>query len=133
MNSIFGIGIPELLLILIVAGLILGPRQIREVARMLGRVTGKLQGFSGEMRQLARLLSTELDAIEDVRAAKDDLQLLQKQLTSLQRDLNLAKNEFMKTQTETMKGMEKEVKAAVGEGEGDSAEAVASAKTVASS
>lgn len=96
MDSIFGIGIPELILILVIAGLILGPKQIQSIARNLGRFTGMIRGMSGDIRNIARALSTELDAIEDVKAAKQDLALLQANLAALQRDVDAARREFLK-------------------------------------
>lgn len=96
MDSIFGIGIPELILILVIAGLILGPKQIQSIARNLGRFTGMIRNMSGDIRDIARALSMELDAIEDVKAAKEDLALLQANLAALQRDVDAARRELMK-------------------------------------
>lgn len=87
MDSFFGIGLPELLIILIIAGLIMGPQRIRKVAYTLGRVTAQLQAVS---RQFARQLNAELDSLDDesIRGAMQDMRDLQKEVESLRQELS---------------------------------------------
>jgi sec-independent protein translocase protein TatA len=47
----FGIGIPELMLILIIALVVLGPERMPRVARDLGKVLGDLRRTSDELRE----------------------------------------------------------------------------------
>jgi len=86
MDSIFGIGIPELVIILLLAGLIMGPHRIRQVAHTLGRVTAQLQRVS---REFTRQLNAELDSLEDgsLRNTMDDVRQLQKEVEELRREL----------------------------------------------
>lgn len=87
MDSILGIGLPELIVVLILAGLVMGPHRIRQVARILGRITAQLQGIS---RQFARQLNAELDALDggdDIRGAMQDVRSLQREVESLRREL----------------------------------------------
>jgi len=60
MDSFFGIGAPELILILVIAGLVMGPERIGRTARWLGRTTAQLQGIS---RSFMRQLNADLDGI----------------------------------------------------------------------
>jgi sec-independent protein translocase protein TatB len=95
MNSIFGIGFAELVVILILAGLLLGPHRIRQVARLLGRLTAQLQAVS---RQFTRQLHAELDALdmEEIRGAMQDVKDLQRQVESLRRELRDASQDFVR-------------------------------------
>ena len=58
MDSFFGIGAPELVLILIIASMVMGPKRIGQTARWLGRTTAQLQNIS---RSFIRQLNAELD------------------------------------------------------------------------
>ncbi len=87
MDSFFGIGFPELILILLLAGLVMGPHRIRHVARILGRVTAQLQRIS---REFARQLNAELDAVDsgDIKGALNDVRSLQEEIDALRRELS---------------------------------------------
>lgn len=89
MDSFFGIGIPELVIILLLAGLVLGPQRIRQVALTLGRITAQLQRVS---REFTRQLNAELDSLEDgsIRGTMDDVRQLQKEVEELRRELSRA-------------------------------------------
>lgn len=86
MDSIFGIGIPELIIILLLAGVVMGPQRIRQVAYTLGRITAQLQRVS---REFTRQLNAELDSLEDdsIRGTVDDVRQLQKEVAELRREL----------------------------------------------
>jgi sec-independent protein translocase protein TatB len=83
MDSFFGIGFSELILILIVAGIVMGPERIGQTARWLGRTTAQLQKIS---RGFVRQLNHELDSSGDgeaIRETMQELQQLRKELTDL--------------------------------------------------
>ena len=84
--NLFNIGFGELFFIMIFAGLVLGPQRIRQVARLLGTYTAKLQQIS---RQFRDQLTSELDAAdkEDLKAAMDDIRDLRRQVQELRREV----------------------------------------------
>jgi sec-independent protein translocase protein TatB len=87
MDSFFGIGSLELLVILLLAGILLGPQRIRHVAKWLGKTTAQLQAIA---RTFARQLNAELDAADkggDLRATMDELQDLRRQVAELRREV----------------------------------------------
>lgn len=87
MNDFFGIGLAELIVILIIAGLFLEPRQIRNVARTLGKHLAQIQGIMHDFRQK---IAAEFDALDDaeMKEAIADLRLLEKQVADLKRQVN---------------------------------------------
>jgi sec-independent protein translocase protein TatB len=86
MNSFFGIGLAELALILLLAGLLLGPQHIRQIARKLGLFAGDAQKI---ISQLRAQLNSELDAVDmkEMREAVEDVQQLQKQMMDMRREM----------------------------------------------
>lgn len=86
MDNIFGIGMPELILILIIAGVVMGPERIGKVARWLGKTSAQLQLIS---RSFIRQLNNELDGLDDGRAlrdAMDEVKILRQELQSLRQE-----------------------------------------------
>jgi sec-independent protein translocase protein TatB len=87
-DSIFGIGLGELLLILIIAGLVLGPQRIFQVARQLGLIVGRWQKMTQEfMRQL----NSELQ-LEELQAARKDLQDARREIDAVLREVARTQN-----------------------------------------
>ncbi len=87
MDSVFGIGFPELFTILILAGIVMGPERIGKVARWLGKVTAQLQAIS---RGFVRQLTVELESIDDggqMKQTVKEIQDLQKQLAELRGEI----------------------------------------------
>lgn len=95
MDSFFGIGFPELIVILVLAGLVMGPKRIRVVARTLGRWTAQLQGIS---REFARQLNAELDSLDDgddMKATMQEMREMREELLSLRQELNQVPKAFI--------------------------------------
>jgi sec-independent protein translocase protein TatA len=66
----FGIGLPELVVILAVALIVLGPQRLPEVARMLGRAYAQLRRASEEFQQTIRQDLAALERQEDANRNK---------------------------------------------------------------
>jgi Tat protein translocase TatB subunit len=87
MDSFFGIGFPELILILVIAGIVMGPERIGVAARWLGKTSAQLQSIS---RSFVNQLNAELDGIKDadeIRGALSDMQDLRNQVQQLKQEL----------------------------------------------
>lgn len=87
MDSLFGIGMSELVIILIIAGVVMGPERIAHVARWLGKTTAQLQTIS---RGFIRQLNNELDGSQDgqaIRDAMNEVQSLRQELQNLRQEL----------------------------------------------
>jgi sec-independent protein translocase protein TatB len=111
MDSIFGIGLPELMVILLLAGLFMGPHRIRRVARTLGYWTAQLQTIS---RQFARQLNTELDSLDsgEMKGALQDVRDLQREVEALRGELGQASRSVIQEGEGALKDGEEAMKEA---------------------
>jgi sec-independent protein translocase protein TatB len=111
MDSFFGIGFGELVVILILAGLVMGPQRIRQVARTLGRWTGQLQGIS---REFARQLNSELDSLDEggeMKMTMREMREMQREIKTLRHELNQVPKAFIQETKETTKNITEEGRA----------------------
>lgn len=110
MDSFFGIGLSELVLILIVAGIVMGPERIGQTARWLGRTTAQLQKISrGFMRQL----NQELDNSGDGRALREtmqEIQQLRRELTDLRGEVTQTTREATRAGKQAMDDINNSIK-----------------------
>lgn len=104
MDNIFGVGLPELILILIIAGVIMGPERIVVGARWLGKTTGQLQGVS---RSFFRQLNAEVDGIDPTGELKQTME----ELNQLRHQMDDLRAEFIGATT----GLSKEIRRTVSE------------------
>ena len=72
----FGIGMPEFLLILVVALVVLGPKRLPELARSLGRGLAELKKTTGDLKQ-------NIDLGEDLNKVQKDLQEVKSHLAGV--------------------------------------------------
>ena len=87
MDSIFGIGTPELILILLIAAIVMGPARIGAAARWLGKTTAQLQKISrGFMRQLNAELAT-VDETGELKEALKEVQNLRQQVADIRNEI----------------------------------------------
>ncbi len=72
----FGIGLPELVMILVLGLLVLGPKRLPEVARTMGRLYGQLRRASEDFQRTIRQDLETIERQEDVnrnKAVTDEL------------------------------------------------------------
>lgn len=79
-----GVGFPELVLILVVALIILGPQRLPEVARMLGRAYAQLRRASEEFQNTMRQDLATLERQEDANRNKAVAQELRERSADLE-------------------------------------------------
>jgi Tat protein translocase TatB subunit len=110
MDSFFGIGFPELVLILLIAGIVMGPERIGVAARWLGKTSAQLQSIS---RSFVNQLNAELDGIKDadeIRGAMNDMQDLRNQVEQLKKELISVSNGAVRDSQDVLKETQEELK-----------------------
>jgi Sec-independent protein translocase protein TatA len=108
MDSIFGIGLPEIVLILIIAGMVMGPERIVRSARALGRLTAQLQNIS---RSFLRQLTAELDSVDEdgqLKSTVDELNQLRRQVADLRKEMMTIASGTMTESTRAIKEIKQE-------------------------
>jgi len=80
----FGIGLPELLLIMVLALLVLGPERLPEMARLLGRAYAQLRRASEEFQNTIRQDIAAIERQEDVNRNKAVAQELRERFAELE-------------------------------------------------
>jgi Tat protein translocase TatB subunit len=68
----FGIGMPELLLILALALIVLGPKKLPELARALGKGMAEFRRATDELKDEFRQMEHEIDESSPGATPKDD-------------------------------------------------------------
>ena len=80
----FGIGLPELLLIMALALLVLGPERLPEMARLLGRAYAQVRRASEEFQNTIRQDIAALERQEDANRNKAVAQELRERFAGLE-------------------------------------------------
>jgi Tat protein translocase TatB subunit len=80
----FGIGMPELLLILALALIVLGPKKLPELARALGKGMAELRRATEDLKDEFRRVESEIENSSSEVTRKDDPYLSETQLESTQ-------------------------------------------------
>jgi Tat protein translocase TatB subunit len=70
MDSIFGIGMNELVIIFLLAAIVLGPERLVRVAREAGKFIRNLKAYFSSFTDE---LKTELDVLDEIKNIKNDL------------------------------------------------------------
>ncbi|RUM89227.1 MAG: twin-arginine translocase subunit TatB [Thermodesulfatator sp.] len=91
----FGIGLPELIVILALALIVLGPEKLPQVARQAARLINELKRASDEFKK-----ELELDKLDDIRKPIKLDKVLGEDLSELVQKKNLVEPDFLKTDSE---------------------------------
>ncbi len=78
--DIFGVGGLELLVIMLLAVIILGPERLARVAREAGKLVRNLKAYFSDLNDE---LKSELDTLDDLQETKESLKEVQKDLDEL--------------------------------------------------
>ncbi len=70
MDSIFGIGMNELIIVFLLATIVLGPERLVRVAREAGKLIRNVKAY---FSSLTDELKTEMDVLDEVTKIRDDL------------------------------------------------------------
>jgi len=68
--DLFGVGTTELVVILLLAAIVLGPERLARTARELGKFTRNAKAYIGSFSEE---LKGELDVLDDLKKVKEDL------------------------------------------------------------
>lgn len=74
----FGIGMPELILILALALIVLGPRRLPEIARALGKGLSEFRRATDELKEELRQVEQEIEQSSAEATPQDDPLLARK-------------------------------------------------------
>ena len=69
-GNIFGIGMNELIVIFVLAGIVLGPERIARVAREAGKFIRNLKAY---FASLTGELKSELDVLDTIKNVQDEI------------------------------------------------------------
>lgn len=71
----FGLGMPEILLILAIALMVIGPKKLPDLAKTLGRALGEFKKAAHEFKNSIDMESTVKEFNEPLKNVKDDLKV----------------------------------------------------------
>jgi sec-independent protein translocase protein TatB len=108
--NFYGVGLPEIILILVLTLIVVGPQRLPELAAQLARLVRQTRRYAG---QVTSQLKYEMgDVTQDYEALRRELQELRQELTQqakpLQDELDAAKAELKATRESVEKATGKE-------------------------
>ena len=93
----FGIGMPEVLLILAVALIVIGPKKLPDLAKSLGRAIGEFKKATHEFKE-------SIDINSDLKNVKDTFEDMNESIKDAVDDLSTASNNKKKVENKSAEG-----------------------------
>ena len=93
----FGIGMPEVLLILAVALIVIGPKKLPDLAKSLGRAIGEFKKATHEFKQ-------SIDINSDLKDVKETFEDMNESIKDAVDDVSMASNNKKKVENESAEG-----------------------------
>lgn len=88
----FGLGMPEVLLILAIALIVIGPKKLPDLAKTLGRAMGEFKKAAQEFKRSIDV-ETPLKDIKDINLPKTDLKDILKEANTKEETVSSTKND----------------------------------------
>jgi Tat protein translocase TatB subunit len=124
----FGIGMPELIVIMVIALIVIGPKKLPDLARALGRGMAEFRKATQEIKDSLELdediREVKKDLVDSISAANTPLEMEAKEEEGAVKaqDSEQAKEPLEKSEQETGPAMEAEAKAPSAEAKKDGQE-----------
>mgnify|MGYP001131727610 CR=1 FL=1 len=113
--NFYGIGLPEIILILVLALIVVGPQRLPELAAQLGRLVRQARRYAGRVTSQLRYelgdLAQDYEALrQEVQQLRDELRQqakpLQQELDAVRADLEAARDSVKKAAGKEQKPQE---------------------------
>ncbi|MBF0200103.1 MAG: twin-arginine translocase TatA/TatE family subunit [Desulfamplus sp.] len=92
----FGLGMPEILLILAIALIVIGPKKLPDMAKSLGRALGEFKNAAQDFKRSIDLESSAREFTEPVKNIRDDIKKTMNPLESGLEKNNSNKEDYSK-------------------------------------
>ncbi|MBW1616449.1 MAG: twin-arginine translocase TatA/TatE family subunit [Deltaproteobacteria bacterium] len=93
----FGIGMPEMLIIMAVALIVIGPRKLPDIAKSLGKALREFRGATGELKSS---LNIDDDLTDNWKKTKQDINDIKRDIKDTVTGKEESDNNRNKTKTE---------------------------------
>lgn len=100
--EIFGIGLPEIILILVVALVIFGPEKLPEIAGQAGRMIRQFRQMTAEATSEIKSLTEDLKLNESLEEIKSAATMVREEVTTVKNDVTGTLTEQYKVTYETL-------------------------------
>ena len=100
----FGLGIPELLIIFVIALIVFGPKKLPDLGRSIGRAMAEFKKASEEFQESVR---EEMKEVEKTADVKEEMKKIEQQIGQLDQPAKTAAMDGQAGQTEAETGAPK--------------------------